>query len=660
MGFVVASCSKLESSFPVGLRSTTRRRWATWTVVGGVRGRSTGWPRDSGGDEDKAVGEEEEEEEEERETNMTETGTDWDFAEGPSGRSENQFRASLAISDPVLVSEVGFLSTTRNLQDRILNDGVDAKDGLKESLDALDKRFAREGRETEQHDRCVGCGCATPPEELANFDGVCRLCHGQTLTRSSPALLSGPSQGSFRDNRSSRSQSTVLQEVESARRGFLEARQQPTSNVESNQDSNGDKQTGQWRVRASRRSMRTINPIRNVVQGSDMVPNPAREVIKLNVGDPCVYGNLKVAEEINDELLRIIRGSNSNGYPSSNGREDAREAVAEYFSAEIPSRSLTKDDVLLSSGASGALEAAIGALCDEGDNILLPKPGFPLFQTLAEGMGVECRYYELNPDRAWEINLDGIEELVDDRTAAWVINNPSNPCGSCYNARHLKEIVSKAQQIQIPIIADEIYHGMTFSGVDFVPIASVGEGVPMLVIGGISKQFVVPGWRLGWILVYDDEERLRRGDVRKGLQQLSTRMLLPCSLIQSVIPWLLRERQVTDSEVSIAFREMMSQLEENVRLVLRGLSSTRGIRCVPPQGAMYLMIQLDCSALGVKDDVEFVKQLYAEESVYLLPGSCFQAPGFARMVISVDADRLTNACHAIRCYCDRKFAQRRS
>jgi len=411
-----------------------------------------------------------------------------------------------------------------------------------------------------------------------------------------------------------------------------------------------------WRIHASRRSLATVNPIRNFVQGAEMVPHPEKSTIRLDVGDPCVYGNLRVDNSVVEQLVEIARSSENNGYTLSNGRMDARQAVAEYFSLELVSGSddggvrnnkLNKEDVLLFVGASGALEAAIGAMCNEGDNILVPRPGFPLFQTLAEGMGVECRFYDLDPRRGWEIDLEGVEKLVDDRTAAWVINNPSNPCGSCFSREHLERIVSKAENVRVPIIADEIYHGMVFSATEFVPLASVNQTVPMLVIGGISKQFVVPGWRLGWILIYDVEERFRAAEVRRGLQQLSTRMLLPCSLIQALLPWLLQERRTPGTAVSAAVQSLMSDLEQNADLVNQCLATARGIRCIPPQGAMYMMLELDCAALCVTDDIDFTRKLYASESVYVLPGSCFGASNFVRIVITPDAPRLEEACRRI-------------
>lgn len=127
---------------------------------------------------------------------------------------------------------------------------------------------------------------------------------------------------------------------------------------------------------------------------------------------------------------------------------------------------------------------------------------FELFAP-STGYGIELRRYELDPDKCWEVKLDTLESLVDDRTRAILLNNPSNPCGSVYSQQHCQAIADLAAKLQLPIICDEIYADMTFQGSIFTPMASVASNVPVLTIGGISKKFVVPGWRLGWILVHD-------------------------------------------------------------------------------------------------------------------------------------------------------------
>lgn len=405
-----------------------------------------------------------------------------------------------------------------------------------------------------------------------------------------------------------------------------------------------------WNVKASKRSMRTINPIRQLVQGIAGEPNPDKELIDLSVGDPTRYGNLAVSDEIVEEFCSVVRAGKSNGYTQSMGSVDARRAVAARYS--IPGVApLEEVDVVLTAGVSGALEMALGALANEGDNVLLPKPGFPLFKTMLDGFGVEARYYSVLPERGWEIKVDDLVAQADDRTAAIVINNPSNPCGSVYSAAHIEAILAAASQLKLPIVADEVYADMVFSGEQFTPIASLPSDVPVLSVGGASKQFVVPGWRAGWLLIHDRGGVLEAGGVRTGVRQLSTRMLMTNAPVQAVLPAMLAE-----GAAAPAFTRLMEDLERGARATMDGLAGCSGVTCVPPQGSMYLMAKVDVAALGFEDDLAFTKALRAEESVFVLPGQCFLAPNYVRIVFCAPLDVLGDATGRIKEFCARRAA----
>ena len=196
---------------------------------------------------------------------------------------------------------------------------------------------------------------------------------------------------------------------------------------------------------------------------------------------------------------------------------------------------MTSDDVILCSGCSCALDIAISTLADDGQNILVPRPGFPLYTTLSAGLGIQTREYDLLPDHDWMVDLGHMESLIDHNTAAIIVNSPSNPCGSVFSPTHLREILDIAERHKVPIIgepstfqssfyqsmltADEIYDNFVFPGETYVPIASLTTTVhllllllfkskipikvPVLSCGGLTKRFLVPGWRMGWIVIYD-------------------------------------------------------------------------------------------------------------------------------------------------------------
>lgn len=156
-------------------------------------------------------------------------------------------------------------------------------------------------------------------------------------------------------------------------------------------------------------------------------------------------------------MKRVIDEKNFNGYAPSVGFIEAREAVAEYSAHQGVIKEISAKDVILCSGCSCSLDLCIAAIANEGQNILIPKPGFSIYRTLAEGFGIECRSYDLIPELGWEVDLEQMEDLIDENTAAIIVTNPSNPCGSVFNKEHMLEILKIAERHYVPIIADEIY-----------------------------------------------------------------------------------------------------------------------------------------------------------------------------------------------------------
>ena len=317
----------------------------------------------------------------------------------------------------------------------------------------------------------------------------------------------------------------------------------------------------------------------------------------------------------------------------------------------VPEAMLTLEDVVLTSGASGGLEIAIGAIADEGDNILLPCPGFSLYQTICENKGIEKQFYRLDPDNNWEIDLEHLRSLGNSRTRAILVNNPSNPCGSVYSRKHLQDIVDVAKELNVPIIADEIYYEMVFDPETdpFIPLAAVSKDVPVIAVGGIAKRFLVPGWRLGWILIHD-----RHGlgiSIAQGIKALTTLILGPNSLVQATLP------QILSSTPERFFSDTMAMLREHGTLLYNRLSEIRGLKPVRAQGTMYIMIGLELSFFKeeIRDDIQFAKLLYAEQNVCVLPGRVFGAPNFVRLVTCPSVDILEDACDRFQEFCEAHY-----
>jgi len=409
--------------------------------------------------------------------------------------------------------------------------------------------------------------------------------------------------------------------------------------------SNSTESPSGWSVvRASKTASRTINPIRSLTDRL-VTPQttPEKPFISLSIGDPTVYGNLKVPHKLNDILIRNVLSYEFNGYSHSCGYALSREALARKFSVE--GRQLTKDDVVLTSGCSGAIELAMEVLMDEGETVLLPTPGFPLYSTIAASKGFVIRSYPLLPNKNWEVDLEKLEEMIDEKTRVIIINNPSNPCGSVYSREHLQAILDVASRNKIPVISDEIYAWMTFGSYEFVPLASIKSDVPILTVGGLAKRYIVPGWRMGWILIYDINNVFQH--IRTGLLNLSTLILGPNTLMQSILPEIFE----IDDKV---LQPILGAIETQAIFLTTELAKIPGLSPILPHGAMYAMVRVEVSEFkDLADEVEFAQKLLSEEFVFVLPGRVFGLENYFRVVTCPPISQLTIACNRIRDFCAR-------
>uniref|UniRef100_A0A1B0CWQ2 Tyrosine aminotransferase n=1 Tax=Lutzomyia longipalpis TaxID=7200 RepID=A0A1B0CWQ2_LUTLO len=360
-----------------------------------------------------------------------------------------------------------------------------------------------------------------------------------------------------------------------------------------------------WNLKSTAFAESTINPIRAIVEGLKFTPNPEKQMIPLSIGDPTTFGNLQPCSEIVEPVIEMLRLNQCNGYGPSTGRVEARQAVAEYEATNNNVGPLTAEDIILCSGCSSALELCIAALADSGQNILIPRPGFSIYQTLAPGFGVSLRMYNLLPERNWEIDLLHLESLIDENTAALIVINPSNPCGSVFSKSHLQQIIKLAEKYYLPIIADEIYEHMVFPGKVFHSVSSLSKNVPVLSCGGLTKRFLVPGWRMGWITIHD------------------------------------RHNLFKNRHANVAY-EILSEVP--------------GLKPIMPDGAMYMMIGIDVDNFPeYATDLHFVKALVEDQSVFCLPGQCFEYPNYIRIVLTVPEDLLREACFRIAEFCEKHF-----
>jgi len=410
-----------------------------------------------------------------------------------------------------------------------------------------------------------------------------------------------------------------------------------------------------WNLPASAKSIRTINPIRAIVDkvlagaGGDRADG--KERIPLSLGDPTAFGNLPPCDELIDGVVNAAQGKSNNGYVNACGAPAARQAIAKFYD-------VSEDDVVIGSGCSGVLELCLTAMLDEDTNILVPKPGFPLYQVIADSHGAGVKEYRLDPATGWECDLDDMEAQIDKGTRGILINNPSNPCGSVFSEEHLEKICLLAAKHKLPIIADEVYGGMVFGGKKYVSCATVskklGNVVPVISACGLAKQFLVPGWRVGWLTFHDTDCGAAK-EIKAGVMRLAQVVLGATHLCQAAVPSVLCPEGESEKNKIAAFKKQLNEtFEAQSSFTCEALQKCHGLRVVPSCGAMYVMVEILIDEFdgSFEDDVGFTGKLLEEENVFALPGSCFGAKNFFRVVYCAPTDMLGKAYERIGAFCD--------
>ncbi|XVF78581.1 hypothetical protein PTKIN_Ptkin14bG0145900 [Pterospermum kingtungense] len=373
-----------------------------------------------------------------------------------------------------------------------------------------------------------------------------------------------------------------------------------------------------------------------------------KRLISLGMGDPTVYSCFHTTHVAGEAVVEALQSEKFNGYSPTVGLPQTRRAIAEYLSCDLPYK-LSSDDVFVTSGCTQAIDVALSMLARPGANILLPRPGFPIYELCATFRRLEVRYFDLLPERGWEVDLDSIEALADQNTVGLVIINPGNPCGNVYSYQHLEKIAEIAEKLKIPVIADEVYGHLAFGDNPFVPMGVFGSIVPVLTLGSLSKRWIVPGWRLGWFVISDPCGMFKNPKIVERIKKYFDILGGPATFIQAAVPRIIGQ---TDE---VFFQKTINTLKQTSDICCDMIKEIPCITCPhKPQGSMAVMIKVNLSSLeNISDDIDFCFRLAKEESVIILPGTAVGLKNWLRITFAADPHSLKEALGRLKSFCKR-------
>ena len=350
--------------------------------------------------------------------------------------------------------------------------------------------------------------------------------------------------------------------------------------------------------------------IREVVGLANQVKATGKEMCFLNIGDPNVF-DFAPPRHMIDAVYQAMM-DNHNGYSPSPGTEEARSAVRRQ--AE---RNGIREirDIIITQGASEGIELCLTGLLEEGENVLMPQPGYPLYSSIMAKLNAEVNPYYLNEEDDWNLDIEDIERRINKKTRAIVVINPNNPTGAVYPKETLLQIIELAKKYELLIFSDEIYDKLLFDDVEYTSIAALCDDVPVITFNGLSKSYVVPGFRVGWAIFSGPADIL--GDYIEAVNKMARARLCANHPVQFAV-----KPELEGPQDHI--RSMLDKLTLRRDLTVNMLNDLDEFDCKVPKGAFYAF-----PTLNIPDkDEDFVKDLIRESGIVTVHGSGFgQKPG---------------------------------
>ncbi|MEO8887680.1 MAG: pyridoxal phosphate-dependent aminotransferase [Jatrophihabitantaceae bacterium] len=371
-----------------------------------------------------------------------------------------------------------------------------------------------------------------------------------------------------------------------------------------------------------------------VLEEAKRLEEEGRRIIKLNIGNPAPFG-FEAPEEL---LVDVLRNQpTAQGYSDSQGLLSARTAIVQHYQ-ERGIGTVDVDDIWLGNGVSELITMSLQAMLDDGDEVLVPAPDYPLWTASTSLAGGRPVHYRCDESAGWLPDLEDLRAKISPRTKAIVVINPNNPTGAVYPEGVLQAIAGLAREHGLVVLSDEIYDKILFDGAEHFPFARIAPDQFVLTFNGLSKAYRVAGFRSGWMMVSGPKKHAR--SYLEGIAILANMRLCANVPAQHAIQVALGGQQ--------SIRELIlpgGRLLEQRDAALSALAKIPGVTCVVPKGAMYVFPRLDPTVYPIKDDQQFVLNLLREQHVLVVQGTGFNWPDtdHLRIVTLPRVDDLTEA-----------------
>lgn len=375
-----------------------------------------------------------------------------------------------------------------------------------------------------------------------------------------------------------------------------------------------------------------------VLKEARRMEDEGHSIIKLNIGNPEPFGFAAPEEIIKDVILNL---PSSAGYCDSKGIFAARKAVMQHYQA-LGIKDVSLEDIYIGNGVSELISLATQGLINNGDEVLIPSPDYPLWTACTHLAGGTAVHYRCDPNNEWQPDIEDIKSKITKNTVAIVVINPNNPTGALYNLEILKEIVALAEKHQLVVFADEIYDKILYDDVVHIPLSSLVNETLCITFNGLSKAYRAAGFRSGWMMISGNRNNAK--DYIEGLNILASMRLCANVPAQHAIQTALGGYQSINELIAPHGR-----LYRQRDLAWNLLNEIPGVTCVKPKAALYLFPQLDPKVYRIDNDEKFALDLLLSEKVLIVQGSGFNwpKPDSFRIVFLPPEDQLSEAIRRI-------------